>query len=207
MYLGPNKSLVATRAAPPTTSNNECRSFTYNPADPTPSVGGNDFHPKVAGNVEQGVLLSRPDVVWYAASPAAAKTKTVIIGAVTCHFHIRTSVPFFDVFVRLCVDDGLIVKTPRNICEGYRRFTPQVLAASDDGSYLVTLEMADTCFVVAPGNVLRLMVCGGAHPMYLRNLGVGGSLLGSHETGVPCQFDIFHDGLSFIEIPTVAMDT
>jgi putative CocE/NonD family hydrolase len=147
-------------------------SFTYDPADPTPAVGGRTLtgDPGVKDN---RALESRPDVVTYTTDPLP--TAVDVIGSPTVELSISVDEPHADVFVRLCdVDER---GHSRNFADALRR-----LDSSIKPGEVQHLSLAlDPCFHRLPaGHRLRLQVSGGAFPRFARNLGTSGTLVEGH---------------------------
>jgi putative CocE/NonD family hydrolase len=166
--------------------------FTYDPADPTPTVGGPLLQPpgKQADNrpVEQ-----RDDVLVFT-GPVLARDVDVV-GAVRARVFVRPELGHADVFVRLCDvgPDGV----SRNIVDGIRRLDPRTVPADDvtvgdDGVLAVDVALFPTAYRVRAGHRLRVQVAGGAFPRFARNLGTG-EPLGTGTTGRTCRFEVFHD--------------
>lgn len=140
--------------------------YRYDPADPTPNIGGNMFAFTGAGPVDNAPRESRSDVLLYTSAPLDADL--TIIGQTAVTLRAGARLPNVDFFLRLC-DVGLDgVST--NICDGLIRVTPDTPQAAD-GSWTLsfTLHAAAHCFLA--GHRLRLQVSSGAHPRYARNLG------------------------------------
>jgi uncharacterized protein len=134
--------------------------FRYDPADPTPAVGGRLLTPD-AGVRDNRRLAARPDVVTFATPPL--ERELVIAGVARVELDHVADPPHADLFVRLC--DVAPSGRAHNIADGMRRREPAA------GSLTVEL---DPCFHrVAPGHRLALLVAGGAHPRFLRNNGTG----------------------------------
>ena len=142
------------------------RRFRYDPADPTPSVGGPRLMGTVAGIRDNRRLEARPDVLVYTSAPLAAPVEAV--GPVRAVVRTTSSVPSFDVFVRVCDvhPDGRSV----NICDGLTR------VATADGVLEVDVELWPMAHVFGAGHRIRVQVSGGAHPRWSRNPGTGAAL-------------------------------
>jgi predicted acyl esterase len=97
----------------------ELAAFTYDPADPTPTLGGPRLIAKVAGVRDNREHETRADVVTFTSAPLGRAVDAV--GPVTATLRVRADRPYFDVFVRLCdVDpDG----HSWNVCDGLTRVT------------------------------------------------------------------------------------
>lgn len=145
--------------------------FVYDPADPTPSVAG----PTLAGGQEHGsmkALADRKDVLAYDSAPLSMPLD--LIGPVIAELMVSADAPTHDLFVCVCevgADD-----VPIHISDGYVR-CPEV----PDGPQLqearsVRIDCWPIARRVARGQRLRLLIAGGAHPRYARNLGFMGNL-------------------------------
>jgi putative CocE/NonD family hydrolase len=161
-HLQPGGGL-ATPAPPPSPPDR----FRYDPADPTPSLGGPLLVSHRAGPVDNRPLEARPDVLVYTSEPLARPL--TVVGAVTGLIHLRTTVPYLDVFIRVCDVDRR--GRSWNVTDGLVRVVP------GDHPADAVLPVAVTCWPVAhrfrPGHRIRLQVSGGAHPRYARNPGTG----------------------------------
>ena len=137
--------------------------FRYNPADPTPSVGGAVMSQRAGARANQGVE-QRPDVLVYT---SAVLTEPVeIIGEVTASLQVTRDNPHADLFVRLCDVDERGVS--RNVCDGIVRLgDATALAAS------TTVSLLSVAHRFNPGHRIRVQVAGGAHPRFARNPGTG----------------------------------
>ncbi|WBB54108.1 CocE/NonD family hydrolase [Verrucosispora sp. WMMD573] len=143
--------------------------FWYDPADPTPSLGGPLLVAQRAGPFDNRPVEARPDVLTWTSEPLAAGIE--VIGPVRAEIHLRSELTHLDVFVRLCdVDER---GRSWNICDGLVRLDPQRFPADETGAVTVPVEMWPTAHRFAPGHRLRLQVSGGAHPRYARNPGTG----------------------------------
>jgi uncharacterized protein len=140
--------------------------FTFDPADPTPAIGGRLFHPSQAGAKDNRSLESRSDVVTFTSLPA--ERDLVIVGASVLELDISVDNPNADVFARLCDVDGRGVS--QNFADGIRRLDSAVPAGQVQH---LTLNLDPCAHRLPRGHRLRLLLSGGAHPRYARNLGTG----------------------------------
>lgn len=142
-------------------------SFRYDPAGPTPSVGG-PLLSRTAGSRDNGTLEARDDVLTFTGPPLTEPVD--ILGPVSARLTISTDTGHADVFTRLCDVDpqGRSV----NICDGLAR-----LRTGDQTPSQVTVPMSATAHRFAVGHRIRWQISGGAHPRYVRNLGTGQSPL------------------------------
>ncbi|MDT7648207.1 MAG: uncharacterized protein QOC75_5207 [Pseudonocardiales bacterium] len=168
--------------------------FRYDPADPTPTVGGPLLDPKTGGRTDNAGLEARPDVLTYTST--MLREPLDVIGPVSATIQLRTSPGYADVFVRLCdVDpDGRSV----NVCDGLQRITPETFPADADATHTVPVRLWPTAYRFRPGHRLRLQISGGSFPRFARNTGTG-EPLGSATRLVPTDHEIRH--LSSITLP------
>ncbi|MET8530042.1 CocE/NonD family hydrolase [Micromonospora sp. NPDC005172] len=143
--------------------------FRYDPADPTPSLGGPLLVAKRAGRVDNRQVETRPDVLTYTSAPLAGPVE--VIGPVRAELHVRSELPHLDVFVRLCDVDTR--GRSWNVCDGLVRVTPERLPADASGVLRVPVSLWPTAYRFAAGHRLRVQVAGGAHPRWARNPGTG----------------------------------
>jgi len=142
-------------------------SLRYDPADPTPSVGGQLVTAK-AGPRDNRALEARPDVLVFTSAPLPADLE--VIGPVSARLRVRASGPHFDVFARLCDVDPR--GRSRNVCDGLIRQLPAAGQAGPADS-LIEVPMSAAAHRFRAGHRLRLQVSGGAHPRFARNTGTG----------------------------------
>ncbi|WP_410635877.1 CocE/NonD family hydrolase [Amycolatopsis sp. cmx-4-83] len=161
--------------------------FTYDPADPTPAVGG----PLLTGDTKQRdnqEVEARPDVLVFTGEPLPADLD--VIGDVAATVHVRTELGHADVYVRLCdVDpDGV----SRNVTDGILRLRPGFPAADPDGVVTAEIDLDPTAYRFRRGHRLRVQVAGGGFPRFARNHGTGEPITSAVD-GKPNRFEIFHD--------------
>lgn len=168
-------------------STSEPDRYRYDPADPTPSIGGAIFGFTGAGPVDQAPLEKRIDVLTYSSEPLFSDL--TIIGNVRAVIYARASSPNADLFVKLCdVDEN---GRSTNICDGYVHKTTGDPAVPDD-IWRLNFKLHATAHTFLRGHRLRLIVCSGAHPRYARNTGTD-EPFGTAITLVPVDIEVFHD--------------
>ena len=147
-------------------------SFRYDPADPTPTVGGRTLSGSM-GVKDNRTLEARPDVVTFTSDPLP--TAVDVVGSPELTLAIAVDPPYADIFVRLCdVDER---GRSRNFSDRLLRLDPAVPAGQVQR---LTLAL-DPCFHrLRAGHRLRLQVSGGAFPRYSRNLGMPGTPADGH---------------------------
>lgn len=138
----------------------------YDPADPTPSVGGRLM--AVDGGVQDNTGVERrPDVLVFSTAPLQGPLE--IRGRPAVTLHVAADSPHVDLFCRLCDVDPKGVS--RNVADRILRRDP---AHPEPGRVeVVTLPLDPTAHRFQPGHRIRLQVSAGAFPRYARNLGSG----------------------------------
>lgn len=149
-------------------SGNTCiGAYTYDPLNPTPALGGPSFNPFNSGAWDQRALERRGDVLVFSSPPLPADVE--VLGRVELRLRVRTSgaatLRSADHVGRLC--DVAPSGASINRCEGLCR------VAVTDGVAVVHVDLGHVGAVFAKGHRVRVHVCGGAHPRWLRNLGSG----------------------------------
>jgi uncharacterized protein len=149
------------------TSSSEPDRYRYDPADPTPSLGGIGM--LTGGAIDNRALEARPDVLVYTSDELREPLE--IIGSVQADLSVTSSLDHSDFFVRLCdvYPDGRSI----NVCDGLKRFDPGSSRRAADGTFSAAVAMWPVGYRFAPGHHLRIQVSSGAHPVYARNLGTG----------------------------------
>jgi putative CocE/NonD family hydrolase len=137
--------------------------FTYDPADPTPTVGGRLLSPAVGGYRDDGTLADRMDVLTFT-GPALGEPLDVFGSPVVQLSHSSDN-PNADLFVRIGEVDAK--GRPRNVSDGFVRLEP----ASANG--VVRLELDAVAHRFAAGHRIRMLIAGGSFPRWERNLGTG----------------------------------
>jgi uncharacterized protein len=160
-YLQPGGGLAG---APPD-SDSISSTFRYDPADPTPAVGGRVMSMTSAGSMDNTALERRRDVLTFSTPPLNEELE--VAGAPSVRLHLSSDNGYCDVFVRLCdVDDRGV---SRNLTDQIVRLSPDRLPPGTVSE--VSLRLTDVSHLFLAGHRIRLQVSGGAHPRFGRNLG------------------------------------
>ncbi len=156
-YLQPQHRLLD-RTAPDSPADQ----YIYDPADPTPSLGGPALDDTPC-SVDNAALEARADVLTYTSEPLLEHRD--IIGVVSAELYVSSSASSADFFVRLCdVDaDGI----SKNICDGLQRIRLHASGAPEQ----VRIELWPTAYRVAQGHSIRVQISSGAFPRWARNPG------------------------------------
>jgi putative CocE/NonD family hydrolase len=162
--------------------------YRYDPADPTPSLGGPVLLERDPV-VDNRTLEARADVLVYTSDPLPTTREAV--GPVSVELWLRTSSSYFDVFARVCDVDRAGVS--RNVCDALQRVSPERYEQSPDGAWRIAFDLWPIAHRFAAGHRIRLQVSSGAHPRYARNPGTGEDPM----TGTrlqPVDVELLHDG-------------
>jgi putative CocE/NonD family hydrolase len=160
--------------------------YRYDPADPTPAVGG----PVLLARkpvVDNRELERRSDVLVYTTAPLEAAVDA--IGPARAEVFVRSTLEHFDVFVRVCEVDRL--GASRNVSDALERVTPAA-ERDEDGVVRVSFALWPMAHRFRRGHRIRVQVSSGAHPRYARNTGTGEPLV-SATTLVAADQEVFHD--------------
>jgi putative CocE/NonD family hydrolase len=153
-YLQPGGRLGD--AMPPDTA--PASTFTYDPADPTPTIGGRLLSP-VGGYRNDGRLAERTDVLTFTGD--ALPHDVYVVGNPVLELSRSCDNPHNDLFVRVSEVDAK--GRSSNVSDGYRRETTSL------GT--VTVELDPVAHRFRAGSRIRVLVAGGSHPRFARNLG------------------------------------
>jgi uncharacterized protein len=162
-YLHPGGRL----APEPPTGPSEPDRYRYDPADPTPSVGGIGM--LTGGPADNRALEARADVLVYTSDPLEQPLE--LIGPVEAELCVGASLDHTDFRACLCDvhPDGRSI----NICDGLQRFDPSTIRRAADGTFRAAIRLWPVGHRFPTGHRLRVQVTSGAHPVYGRNLGTG----------------------------------
>ena len=176
--------------------------YRYDPADPTPSLGGAVLLSRDAV-VDNAALEARADVLSYTTEPLTEMLEA--IGRVRVTVWMRSSRPHFDVFARVCEVDAEGIS--RNVCDGLATVSPEAYEAAADGTRRVDVVLWPLGHRFAPGHRIRLLLASGAYPRYARNSGTGEEPARARlETMRPVDLEVLRDAAhpSGFTLPTLA---
>ena len=164
-------------------------SFYYDPADPTPTVGGRLLTID-AGVHDNRALEARPDVLTFTSAPL--ETVVEITGVPVVELAHSRDNPYADIFVRLCDVDPK--GRSRNFSDAQLRLNQAPGAAGPPPSgepETLRIELDPCAHRLAPGHRLRLQVSGGSFPRFDRNEGAGAPP-GTRTELRPCTHTVYH---------------
>jgi putative CocE/NonD family hydrolase len=160
LYLQPGGGLAE---MPPSSASVSSVSFRYDPNDPTPTIGGQLLSPD-GGYRDDTLLAARRDVLSFTSD--VLSDDLYVHGNPVAELAHASDNPHIDVFVRLSEVDAK--GRSRNVSDGYRRLAD---ASRDGGTVRLELDAISRRF--RAGSRLRVLIAGGSHPRFARNLGTG----------------------------------
>lgn len=169
--------------------------YCYDPADPTPAVGGKhlmEFPGVLAGRIDQAKLENRSDVLIYTSS--VLEEDMEMIGVPKAKIWFNSSLEYADLFVKVCdvSPDGDSVY----VCDG--------IISLEDAKKIDRREILlnPTAYVFKAGHCIRVQVSSGAFPAYNRNMGTGEDIFTDVEMCAADQ-SVYHDPSkpSYVELP------
>jgi len=134
--------------------------FTFYPGDPTPTVGGRLLSPE-GGYRNDTRLAQRADVLTFTGDPLPADL--YVVGTPLLQLSHSCDNRYNDLFVRISEVDAR--GRSRNVSDGYLCATPD--------SRNVRIELDAIAHRFRAGSRIRVLIAGGSHPRFARNLGTG----------------------------------
>jgi putative CocE/NonD family hydrolase len=180
--------------------------FTYDPADPTPSVGGRVMYTggsTLAGPFNQQRIEQREDVLVYTGD--AMESPLELVGPVEVHLWASSSAVDTDFVAKLCdvTPDGASMNLADGIVRAQVRDGWETRSLLEPGRpYEFRIDLGATGHVVRPGHRLRVTITSSGFPHWERNMNTGGRP-GADAAGVVAHQTVFHDAdmPSFIVLP------
>lgn len=158
MDLGHRRDLSWSPAPKLEVADQSAPCFTYDPADPTPTIN--------AGAEYTSLFANRDDVLSFTSSPLDDDLE--VLGRPTIQLAHSSDNPYVDLCIRLS-EHNPHTDTSRVVAETY-----QVINPNRDSSPL-RLALSDCAHRFRRGTCVRLTIAGGSFPMFARNLGVAGN--------------------------------
>ena len=193
-----------TLALDPPSKDQPSQTFTYDPANPVPTLGGNNL------NVARGIydhrkLVQRPDVLEYA-TPMLTNDVTVV-GPLRAHLFVSTSAPDTD-FTAMLLDirpDGYEANVQDGIIRlRYRhgRAKPELLTKGQVVE--ADIDLWSTAYCFKAGHRLALHISSSNFPRFDRNLNTA-EMPGTGTKFVTAQNTVYHDAerASYVELPVM----
>ncbi len=174
--------------SPPSNSQAPSR-WIYNPAHPTPTMGGNNLT-IASGAMDQRPVEKRNDVWTFTTQPLRKKVE--IVGPISADLYVSTSAADTDFTAKLVevMPDG----TAWNLADGiirlrYRDSRTHPTFVKPNTVVPVTIRMGATGVLLAPGDRIRLEISSSNFPRFDRNLNTKASI------GYGVKMVIAHNGV------------
>jgi hypothetical protein len=168
----------ALAAAPPAADRPD--TFTYDPLDPVPSLGGNvccTGNAIAAGSFDQRKVEQREDVLVYTSEPFAGGVE--VTGPITPTLYVSSDAKDTDITVKVLdvYPDGRAFNLDESIQRlRYREgYTGAPVWMEKGKVYKVALQPLNTSNYFAPGHRIRIEVSSSNFPRFDRNLNTGGN--------------------------------
>jgi uncharacterized protein len=162
--------------------------YTYDPADPTPSVGLASFDPERALPCDNRALEERSDVVCFTSD--AFEEPLTFFGPVSATLWVTSSAESADFFVRMTdvSPDG----TSRNVIDALRRVENDARVKTGEEPRKLEIDLGPCAHGFDLGHRLRVQISSGAFPFYVRNLGTGEDLATGTQI-ITAEQTLYHD--------------
>ncbi|KAH8892805.1 hydrolase CocE/NonD family protein [Thozetella sp. PMI_491] len=159
LYLCSGGSLAQDGAASDVPSS----SFEFDPRDPTPTTGAAMLSHMDGKKDNDAALAKRFDVLTF--TTGLLDRDVEVCGRPLVELYHSTSSPHADLYVRLCEVDSW--GRSHNITEQYLRLS------ENRRQEALQIALLDCGHRFRAGHRIRLLVAGGCHPRYIRNMGTG----------------------------------
>jgi putative CocE/NonD family hydrolase len=152
-------------------------SYTYDPMNPAPSLGGQVccFNAAVPGSFDQSKMQARPDVLVYSTEPLRAPVN--VTGPIEVTLYLSSDVKDTDLMVKL-VDvypDGKAYNLDEQALRVRWREGWDAPVMMEGGKvYQVTIPPLVTSNTFQAGHRIRISIASSSFPVYERNLNTGG---------------------------------
>jgi putative CocE/NonD family hydrolase len=167
--------------------------YTYDPSNPTPTVGGQVLGYVPGGPYDQRQVESRQDVLVYSTPPMAKDTE--VTGPISLELYASSSAVDTD-FTGKLVDvapDGYAQNLTDGILRARYRDSQEKPALMTPGQvYKFTIDLWSTSNVFRKGHILRLEVSSSNFPRFDRNMNTGEDQAIARKP-VPATNTIYHD--------------
>ena len=167
--------------------------YTYDPANPTPTVGGQVLGYVPGGPYDQREVESRKDVLVYSTPPMTKDTE--VTGPISLELFASSSAIDTD-FTGKLVDvapDGYAQNLTDGILRARYRISQEKPSVMTPGqAYKFTIDLWSTSNVFRKGHILRLEVSSSNFPRFDRNMNTGEDQAPARKSA-PALNTIYHD--------------
>lgn len=162
--------------------------YTYDPADPVSTLGGNIMEPSLRGPYDQSPLDDREDVLRFVSAPF--ETATEITGPISAEIYATTDARDTDFMAKLIVvkPDGMAFNLVDGVIRArYREGFEKEKLIEPGETYLYTIDLWATSYLLSPGDRLRVDITSSNYPRLARNLNTGARFAKTAEMKVAHQ--------------------
>jgi putative CocE/NonD family hydrolase len=169
-------------------SGNGSLNYTYDPADPVPTLGGNIMESTLRGPYDQSALDGREDVLRFVTAPFEEATE--ITGPVSAEIYATTDSRDTDYMAKLIVvkPNGMAINLVDGVIRArYREGFEEEKLIEPGRAYKYTIDLWATSYLLSPGDRLRLDVTSSNYPRLARNLNTGAPFAKTSEMKIASQ--------------------
>jgi putative CocE/NonD family hydrolase len=162
--------------------------YTYDPADPVPTLGGNIMEPSLRGPYDQASLDDRKDVLRFVTEPFDEPTE--ITGPISAELYAASDSKDTDFMAKLIVvkPDGMAFNLVDGVIRArYREGFEEEKLIEPGVVYKYSIDLWATSYVLSPGDRLRVDVTSSNFPRLARNLNTGAPFAKTTEMKVAHQ--------------------
>lgn len=162
--------------------------YSYDPADPVPTLGGNIMEPTLRGPYDQASLDERKDILRFVTEPFTELTE--ITGPISAELYAASSASDTDFMAKLIVvkPNGMAFNLVDGVIRARYRAGFESPELIEPGQvYKYQIDMWATSYVLSPGDSLRLDVTSSNFPRLARNLNTGAPFAKTTEMKVARQ--------------------
>lgn len=198
---GGNGRLTLTRPKKPAQD-----AYTYDPLNPTPSLGGQVccFNAAQAGSFDQSKIQSRPDVLVYTSESLSAPVD--VTGPVTVTLYFSSDVKDTDLMVTLVdvLPDGKAYNLDQQALRvRWREGWDTPVLMEPNKVYKVEIPPLVTSNTFLAGHRIRVSISSSSFPVYERNLNTGGPNF--NEKDPVTAHNVIHHGPQYPSAITVSI--
>jgi len=148
--------------------------YTYNPADPVSTLGGNIMEPTLRGPYDQSPLDDRDDVLRFVSEPFTEPTE--ITGPISAELYATTDAKDTDFMAKLIVvkADGMAFNLVDGVIRArFREGFEEEKLIEPGEIFKYTIDLWATSYLLSPGDRLRVDITSSNYPRLARNLNTG----------------------------------
>ncbi len=192
LYFGTGGALVAT----PPIESTAATGFSYDPADPSPTVGGANFQEDVmpSGPQDQATVEARGDAITFTSETLASDV--TLAGKASVLLYASSDRTDTDFVVRLTdvAPDGTSMLVTDGARKGrFRNGVSQQQLLTPGSVYSFQVDLPATAITFKAGHKIRVIVSSSNYPRYYANRNDGGTLYDANAPFLVAQNTIFHD--------------